>query len=195
MLNKVSFLIGPKGDDYHLIQKVIHELQGGEFNVTDLLSLDQFSGTEKKRLQALFDGDFSLIYAWDSQFVYEDRKWKYSKSAYDHEHAVKKLLVLMNKRSFSPGTIVSTSDLSLIRTLLSEWDGMFVRDWETSRGDKAPRFEITWEALQLISDNMKQRIGEYSTFNFDFVKTFLEAFHDYNSIIIGRIILGTNKPK
>jgi len=42
---------------------------------------------------------------------------------------------------------------------------------------------------------MKQRVGENSSFNFDFVKTFLEAYYDSFDIIFEKIILGTYKPK
>lgn len=106
---------------------------------------------------------------------------------------MKNLLILLNNKKFLLGTTVSTNNLSLIRTLISEWDAMFVREWETSRGDEAPQYEITWEALQFISNNMKQRVGEYTAFNFDFVKTFLEAYYDSFDIIIEKIILETYK--
>jgi hypothetical protein len=193
-----SFLIGAKGDDYHLVQKVIdvsRELYGNEFSVNDLTALGQFTRSEKKHLRRIFDDNYTIIYAWDAQFDYEDGKWKYRKSAYDTENAMRKLLILLNSKKFLPGTTVSTSNLSLIRTLISEWDAMFVREWEMSRGDEAPRYEITWEILQFISDNMQQRLGEYSVFNFDFVKTFLEAYYDSFDLVFEKIIFGTYKPK
>jgi len=56
-------------------------------------------------------------------------------------------------------------------------------------------YEITWEVLQFISNNMKQRVGECSTFNFDFVKTFLEAYYDSFDIVFEKLITGTYKPK
>ena len=195
---KSRFLIGAKGDDYHLVQKVIHvsrELYGNEFSVNDLTALDQFTGSEKNRLRRIFDDNFSIIFAWDAQFDYEDGKWKYGESSYNTEKAMKNLLFLLNNKKFLPGTTVSTSDLSLIRTLISEWDAMFMREWEMSRGDKAPPYEITWEVLQFISNNMKQRVGECSTFNFDFVKTFLEAYYDSFDIVFEKLITGTYKPR
>jgi hypothetical protein len=193
-----SFLIGAKGDDYYLVQKVINvipELYGDEFSVKDLITLDQFTGSEKKRLTNIFDDNFSVIHAWDAQFDHEDGKWRYRESTYDHKKAMKDLLILLNNKKFLLGTTVSTSNLSLIRTLISEWDAMFVREWEMSRGDKAPRYEITWEVLQFISNNMKQRLGEYSALNFDFVKNFLEAYYDSFDIVVEQITMGTYKPK
>ena len=188
--------MGPKGDDYHLVHKVVAVMlksHKNEFSVQDLLSLDLFTGPEKKRLTSMFDTNFSAIEAWDARFDHENGKWKYSESTYDHERITRRLLVLMNKKTFSPGSIVSTKDLSLIRRLIAEWDAMFVKDWELSRGDEAPRFEITWRVLQFISNNMEQRIGEYSIFNFDFAKTFLEAYQDHTGLILEDIILGRNR--
>jgi hypothetical protein len=193
-----SFLIGTKKDDYHLVQKVIdviREFYGNEFSVNDLTALDQFTRSEKKRLKSIFDDNFSIIYAWDAQFDYQDGKWRYRESSYDTEKAMKNLLILLNNKKFSLGATVSTGDLSLIRTLISEWDAMFVREWEMSRGDEAPPYEITWEVLQFISKNMKTRVGEYSAFNFDFVKTFLEAYYDSFDVVFEKIIMGTYKPK
>ncbi|MGV8059210.1 MAG: hypothetical protein AB2L12_14490 [Smithellaceae bacterium] len=186
--SQFSFLIDSQGDDYQLIQKVIatlHELDIYEFNINDLVSSDLFTKPEKERLKKIFHNKLLFLYACNKQFYYEHGKWKYEK----YKYTMKQLLMLLNNRKFKLGATANTTDLTLIKNLLLEWDEMFVREWEMSRYDEAPRFEIDEEILHYISDHMKKQIGECNTFDFNFVKTFTEAYYDYNGIILERIIL------
>lgn len=115
----------------------------------------------------------------------ENGRWKYEK----YKYTIKQLLILLNSRKFKLGATVNTTDLTLIKNLLLEWDEMFVREWEMISYDEAPRFEINEEVLHYISDHMKKRIGECNTFDFNFIMTFTEAYYEYNGIILERIIL------
>jgi hypothetical protein len=190
---RVLFLLGEKGDDYHLVKKVvdvIKKLYGKKCSLEYLLSLDSFSETEKKRLKNIFHQVFSDIYAWEFSFYYHYGIWSYKKSIYDHQAAVKKLLILLNKKEFSVRSIVHTNDLSLIATLLREWNEMYANDWRRLRVDEAPRFEINQEVLHFISNNLKERVGEVTTVDFGFVKAFMEAFSDYNVKNLAKILTG-----
>jgi hypothetical protein len=186
--SQFSFLIEPKGDDYQLIQKVIatlHELNRNEFSIQDLVSLDLFTEPENEQLKKIFHDKLLYLYACNKQFYYENGKWKYEK----YKYTMKQLLMLLNSRKFKLGATVNTTDLTLIKNLLLEWDEMFVREWEMSSYDEPPEFEINEEVLHYISDHMKKRIGECNTFDFNFITAFTEANYDYNGIILERIIL------
>jgi hypothetical protein len=190
---RVSFLLGEKGKDYHLLKKVVDilsALHGADFNLEDLLSRDFFSETEKQYLKNIFHQDISVIYAWEFSFYHQEGNWSYETSIYDHQDTVKKLLLLLNKREFSVASIVRTDDLFLIAALLREWNEMFAKDWKKLRDDDAPQFQVNQEVLEFISDNLKQRVGERSTFNFGFVKAFLEAFYDYQTMLLKKILEG-----
>lgn len=192
---RVLFLLGEKGDDYHLVKKVVDvitKLYGKEFGFEDILSLDSFSETEKKRLKNIFHQGISDIYAWEFSFYHQDGYWSYEASIYDHQDTIKRLLLLLNKREFSVASIVRTDDFPLIATLLHEWNEMYANDWRRLRADDAPQFEINQEVLHFISNNLKERVGEVSTFDFGFVKAFMEAFHDYNLKNLAKVLTGGN---
>ena len=70
---KVSFLLGEKGKDYHLLKKVIDilsALHGADFSLEDLLSHDFFSEIEKQCFKNIFHQDISVIYAWEFNFYH-----------------------------------------------------------------------------------------------------------------------------
>ncbi len=191
--SQFSFLIDSQKDDYQLIQKVIetlHELDINEFNRNDLVSSDIFTKPEKERLKKIFHDKLLFLYACNKQFYYENGKWKYEK----YKYTIKQLLMLLNSRKFKLGANVNTTDLTLIKNILLEWDEMFVREWEMSRDDEAPRSEINEEVLHYISDHMKKRIGECNIFDFNFIIAFTGAYYEYNSLLLEKIILEMDKP-
>jgi hypothetical protein len=131
-----------------------------------------------------------FLYACNKQFYYENGKWKYEK----YKYTIKQLLMLLNSRKFQLGAIVNTTDLALIKNLLLEWDVPFEREWRMSRDDEPPEFEINEEVLHYISDHMKKRVGECNTFDFDFIIAFTEAYYEYSSLLLEKIILEMDKP-
>ena len=102
---------------------------------------------------------------------------------------MKQLLLLLNNRTFKLGATVNTTDLTLIKNLLLEWYEPFEREWKMSRDDEPPKFDINEEVLHYVSDHMKKRIGECSTFDFNFIIAFTEAYYEYSGLLLEKIIL------
>lgn len=105
-----------------------------EFSKKYLISLNLFTDPEKKQLKKIFHDKLLFLYACNKQFYYENGKWKYEK----YKYTIKQLLMLLNSRKFKLGATVNTTDLTLVKNLLLEWDEMFVREWEMSGYGEAP---------------------------------------------------------
>ncbi len=194
---KNLYLLGEKGQDYQLIVKVadiISTLQGKDIQLEDLIAIESFNKAEKKRLRNIFHKNICTIYAWNFMFRYEDGIVSQRDSTHDYQHDVKSLIILLNEKEFSVGVTVSTSDLNLIKILLQKWNQSFEDEWRQDRGDEPPPFYINKDVLYFISNDLKQRLGEYSTFDFNFVKEFRGAFSDYMDMSMEMLIKGLTPP-
>lgn len=194
---KHSFLLGEKKQDYHLVKKVVDitfKLYGKDFMLKDVLAANTFTIAEKRRLKNIFHKTLSDLCAWNFTFKCQDGIWSLEESMHDYHHDIKSLLLLLNGKAFSRGATVNTGDLLLIRTLLHKWNEQYHNEWREDRGYEPPPFYLNIDVLYFFSNNLKQRLGKHSIFDFNFVAEFRGAYSDYMSMCIVRIISGLKTP-
>jgi len=191
--NRVSIIIGDRNQHHHVLEKavrIIKEKFSGEFIVDNLISLDSFS-TEEKEYLNMFSNNITGVNAWEHSFYLEKGTWKYEESDYDYKKAIRDILMLLNTSKTSIGEIVYTEDYRLIENIWHCWLNLL--DYET----RWLLYEVNYfderEFIEFICHNLKSRIGDSCIFNFEFLKTFMEAKRDYHAKKIYDAILRTEK--
>ncbi len=188
--DRVSIIIGDKKSHYSLIDKavrIIKDTYNGEFNVYDLTSLDSFSVEEKAYLKKIFSHKFTSVDAWEHCFYFQEGVWKYEESDYNHEKAIRDILILLNTSTTSIGEKVYTNDYRLIESLIRGDNQLWDDDVEGVHIENRI-YEVDFDQIEFISRNLKSRVGDYCEFSFEFVKTFKESFRDYCTKRIHEII-------
>jgi hypothetical protein len=178
--NRVS-IIGDRESHYVLLDKavrIIKDTYNGTFTIDDLACLDSFSSKEKGLLKNIFSSDITRVHAWGHSFYLDRGIWKYEESSYNYEGTMKKILLLLNNGATSIGETVHTDDYRLIENLCRGSDNLWDDEMEgVQGGDRV--YEVNYEQIEFISHNLKTRVGASSEFNFEFVKSFMEAESDY----------------
>ena len=187
--DRVSIIIGDRNPHHTVLEKAVDIIQDryhGRFTVNDLTSLDSFSSEEKRYLKDIFSKSITRVEAREHSFYLEKGTWKYEKSSYDYEKTFRDILILLNTSAISIGEIVYTNEYRLIERIYHSWFNL--QDDETQW-----LYEINFDErdfILFISHNLKSRIGDSCIFNFEFLKTFMEAKYDYNTKKLIDIVCG-----
>jgi hypothetical protein len=179
--NKVSIILDDKNIHYALICKVINIVKNKynkKFNTDDLISIDEFSVKEKEYLRKIFLPHVSGLYAWEHNFYFHENLWHYDESdQYDYQETIRQIMRLLNNGKIAIGEKIHTTDYELIRNIYYDWFSLLESEAQRLY---AMNFNER-EFIIFISHNLKSRLGETCIFNFEFLKTFMEAKKDYHA--------------
>lgn len=191
--DKVSLIFDDKNLYYGLLSKVINIVKdkyNNKFNLDDLISLDEFSIGEKKYLRKIFSPNITGVYAWEHNFYFWENTWHYDESdQYDYQESIRQIMLLLNKSKIAIGEEIKTTDYQFIKDIFVNWFSLL--DSETQR-----LYEINFnekEFVIFISHNLRNRIGKACIYNFEFLKTFMEAKKDYHAKNVIDAIFGVKK--
>ncbi|HPM09141.1 MAG TPA: hypothetical protein PK941_01680 [Paludibacter sp.] len=179
-MEKTSILLDDKNMHYALIGEVIRIVKdkyNNKFRVSDITSLEEFTIAEKQCLKEIFSPDITGLYAWEHHFFFIGNMWHYDESdQYDYRKTIRHVLLLLNKGKIPIGQIIKTNDYQFVKSIYYDWFNLL--DCESQR-----LYEINFserDFLLFISQNLKNRLGETSIYNFEFLKAFMEAKEDYH---------------
>jgi len=192
--DRVSIIIGDRNPHHNVLEKAVRIIKDKfncEFTVNDLISLDSFLPEEKEYLRNMFSNNITGVYAWEHSFYLEKGTWKYEESDYDYKEAIRNILILLNTSKTSIGEIVYTDDYRLIENIWHGWLNLL--DYETRWLLYEENYFDEREFIEFVCHNLKSRIGASNIFNFEFLKTFMEAKSDYHYQKVLDAILGTEK--
>ncbi len=180
LMEKTSILLDDKNMHYALIGEVIRIVKdkyNNKFRVSDITSLEEFTIAEKQCLKEIFSPDITGLYAWEHHFFFIGNMWHYDESdQYDYRKTIRHVLLLLNKGKIPIGQIIKTNDYQFVKSIYYDWFNLL--DCESQR-----LYEINFserDFLLFISQNLKNRLGETSIYNFEFLKAFMEAKEDYH---------------
>ena len=190
--DRVSIILGDKKPYYSLLNKVVRIIQDtyhGEFTVYDLISLDAFSTEEKRYLRKMFSPNITGLHAWEHSFYLQEGVWKYEQEDEgDYRRTMEIILLLLNTSTTSIGEKVHTGDYRLIENLWRTWNNWWDDEVEGIRV-KNRLYEVEFDVIEFLSNNLKTRVGDSCEFNFEFVKAFMEAKSDYHTKRLHEIIM------
>jgi hypothetical protein len=179
-MEKISILLDDKNMHYSLISKVIRIVKdkyNNKFRISDITSLEEFTITEKQYLNKIFSPDITGLYAWEHHFFFIRNIWHYDESnQYDYRKTIRYILLLLNKGIIPMGETVKTNDYRFVKSIYYDWFNLL--DCESQRLYKINFSERDF--ILFISQNLKNRLGDMSIYNFEFLKTFMEAKEDYH---------------
>lgn len=180
IMEKTSILLDDKNTHYALISKVIRTVKdkyNNKFRVSDITSLQEFTITEKQYLKEIFSSDITGLYAWEHHFYFIGNMWHYDESnQYDYRKTIRHILLLLNKGNIPMGETVKTNDYRFVKSIYYDWFNLLDRESQSL-------YEINFserDFILFISQNLKNRLGDMSIYNFEFLKTFMEAKEDYH---------------
>jgi len=179
---KASIILEDKNIYYQLICKAINVVTHrykNKFNIEDLTSLNEFTFKEKQYLRKIFSDDINELYIWEHSFCFENNLWKYDESQkYDYRRTIKDIVLLLNTSATSIGDKFNTDDYQLIKNLWQGWLNLL--EYETRLVLYEYHYFDEKEFIEFVSHNLKSRFGDSCIFNFEFLKAFMEAKHDYH---------------
>lgn len=94
--------------------------------------------------------------------------------------------MLLNTNKTAIGEIVYTNDYGFIENLWHDWLNLL--DYETRWVLYEYHYFDEKEFIEFVCHNLKSRIGDSCIFNFEFLKTFMEAKKDYHAYCIHQIL-------
>lgn len=190
LMEKTSILLDDKNMHYALISKVIRTVKdkyNNKFRVSDITSLEEFTIAEKRYLKEIFSPNITGLYAWEHHFFFIENMWHYAESdQYDYKKTIRHILLLLNNGKIPVGETVQTNDYRFVKSIYYDWFNLL--DRESQR-----LYEINFserDFLLFISQNLKNRLGDMSIYNFEFLKTFMEAKEDYHVKKLLEAIMG-----
>jgi hypothetical protein len=188
--DKVSIILDDKNIHYGLINRAINIIKdkyNNKFNVGDLTSLNEFTTNEKKYLRKMFSPDITELYIWEHRFYFEENIWNYDESDQnDYRRTIRDILLLLNTGKNSIGETVNTSDYRLIENIYHSW-------FNSLDYDERWLYKINLnerEFIEFILYDFKSRVGDFCIYNFEFLKTFMEAKKDYHAKKLLDALLG-----
>ena len=190
IMDKTSIILVDKNTHYPLISTVIRMVKdqyNNKFRVSDINSLEEFTITEKQYLKKIFSPDITGLYAWEHHFYFIGNMWHYDESdQYDYRKTIRYILLLLNKGKMPIGETIKTNDYRFIKSIYCDWFNLL--DCESRR-----LYEIDFnerDFILFISQNLENRLGDMSIYNFEFLKTFMEAKEDYHAKKLLEAIMG-----
>lgn len=189
-MDKTSIILDDKNTHYALISEVIRIVKdkyNNKFRVSDITSLEEFTIAEKQSLNNIFSPDITGLYAWEHHFFFIGNMWHYDESnQYDYRKTIRHILLLLNKGKIPIGETVKTNDYRFVKSIYYDWINLLDR--------KSQRlYTINFserDFILFISQNLKNRLGDLSIYNFEFLKTFMEAKQDYHVKKLLEAIMG-----
>lgn len=157
---------------------IIKNLYGDEFHINDLASLNSFSPKEKETLQQIFSPNITIIHAWQHNFYFEGDFWRYEEATYNYEETMSHIFLLLNTNKTSIGKIVCPNDYQFIESIYRGWLNLL--DDETRSLLYEEIYFDERDFILFVSHDLKTRLGDSCFFNFEFLKTFMEAKSDYH---------------
>lgn len=192
IMDKNSIILDEKNAHYALISKVIRIVKdkyNNKFRVSDITSLEGFTITEKQYFKKIFSPDITCLYAWEHQFYFIGNMWHYDESdQYDYRQTIRYILLLLNKGKIPIGETIKTNDYQFVKSIYYDWFNLL--DCELQWLYKINFSERDF--ILFISQNLKNRLGETSIYNFEFLKTFMEAKQDYHAKKLLEAIMGVD---
>ena len=156
------------------------------FIFRELFKLSSLTLCDKRVLKGLFGGRYSTVLTPGFDFEYQNEKWMVEEIDTQrgfHQFVTKMLDLAVRSREYVPGSPVSTDDFRLIEFLVRKQNEVYRKDF----GDPEEEgFPITQESLDFISRSLRDRYGESTIFDYQFVKAFLDSLHDFEAILIKR---------
>ena len=190
IMDKTSIILVDKNTHYPLISTVIRMVKdqyNNKFRVSDINSLEEFTITEKQYLKTIFSPDITGLYAWEHHFYFIGNMWHYDESdQYDYRKTIRYILLLLNKGKIPMGETIKTNDYRFVKSIYYDWFNLL--DCELQWLYKINFSERDF--ILFISQNLKNRLGETSIYNFEFLKTFMEAKQDYHAKKLLDAIMG-----
>jgi hypothetical protein len=192
IMDKTSIILDDKNSHYALIGKVISIVKdkyNNKFRVSDITSLEEFTTKEKKYQRKIFSPHIKGLYIWEYSFYFDENEnvWKYDESDYyDYRKTIREIFLLLNTSTPLIGEIVNTNDYGFIDNIYRDWFNLL--DYETQQ-----LYQINFderEFIVFISHNIRSRMGDSCIYNFEFLKTFMEAKSDYHAKKILDAIFG-----
>ena len=190
IMEKNSIILDEKNAHYALISKVIRIVKdkyNSKFMVSDITSLEEFTITEKQYFKKIFSPDITGLYAWEHHFYFIGNMWHYDESNhYDYRQTIRYIMLLLNKGKIPIGKTIKTNDYPFVKSIYYDWFNLL--DCELQWLYKINFSERDF--ILFISQNLKNRLGETSIYNFEFLKTFMEAKQDYHAKKLLDAIMG-----
>jgi len=190
IMDKTSIILDDKNAHYALINKVIGIVKyqyNNKFRVSDLTSLEELTITEKQYLKKIFSPDITGLYVWEHHFYFIENMWHYDESnQYDYRKTIRYIVLLLNKGKIPIGETIKTNDYRFIKSIYYDWFNLLYCE---SRW----LYEINFnerDFILFISQNLKNRFGDMCIYNFEFLKTFMEAKQDYHAKKVLEAIMG-----
>ena len=190
IMDKTSIILDDKNAHYALISKVIRivkDKHNNKFRVSYITSLEEFTITEKQYLKTIFSPDITGLYAWEHHFYFIGNMWHYDESdQYDYRKTIRYILLLLNKGKIPMGETIKTNDYRFVKSIYYDWFNLL--DCESRR-----LYEIDFnerDFILFISQNLENRLGDMSIYNFEFLKNFMEAKQDYHAKKLIAAIMG-----
>jgi len=190
IMDKTSIILDDKNMHYALISKVIRIVKyqyNSKFMVIDITSLEDFTITEKQYLKKIFSPDITGLYVWKHHFYFIENMWHYDESnQYDYRKTIRYIVLLLNKGKIPIGETIKTNDYRFIKSIYYDWFNLLdCESWWL--------YEINFnerDFILFISQNLKNRFGDMCIYNFEFLKTFMEAKQDYHAKKVLEAIMG-----
>ena len=190
IMEKNSIILDEKNAHYALISKVIRIVKdkyNNKFRVSDITSREEFTITEKQNVKEIFSPDITGLYAWEHHFYFIGNMWHYDESNhYDYRQTIRYIMLLLNKGKIPIGKTIKTNDYPFVKSIYYDWFNLL--DCELQWLYKINFSERDF--ILFISQNLKNRLGETSIYNFEFLKTFMEAKQDYHAKKLLDAIMG-----
>ena len=190
IMDKTSIILIDKNTHYALISKVIRMVKdryNNKFRVSGLTSHEEFTAHEKKLLRTIFSPDITGLYAWEHHFYFIGDMWHYDASdQYNYRQTIRHILLLLNKGKTPIGETIETNDYRFIVSIYYDWLNLL--DCESRRLHKIDFNERDF--ILFISQNLQNRLGDTCIYNFEFLKTFMEAKQDYHAKKLLEAIMG-----
>ncbi len=193
-MDRCSIIIEDKNIHHALIDKtikIIKEKYDCRFSVDQLNSFLSFSGEEKEYLKRLFSSDVNELIIWDEHHFYRaENVWEYSNPSYfDYSRTMRIIMRLPYKSKINLGTMVYTNDYHLLSNLWHAWETL-CEDQPDDIYWKNRTYETNYAVVEFISHSLRHRVGESCRFDFEFIRAFVEARHDYFNKKIKNAIFG-----
>jgi hypothetical protein len=190
IMEKNSILLDDKNMHYALIGKVIRIVKdkyNNKFRFSDITSLEEFTITEKQCLKKIFSSDITGLYAWEHHFFFIGNMWHYDESdQYDYRKTIRHILLLLNQGKIPIGETVKTNDYQFVKSIYYDWFNLL--DCESQQLYKINFSERDF--ILFVSQNLINRLGDMSIYNFEFLKAFMEAKEDYHVKKLRDAIMG-----
>jgi hypothetical protein len=156
------------------------------FTLKELLILPSVSWDEKKKIKAMFGGEYSEIITPEYNFKYRDGKWWVEQIDIKqgvHQFVTKVLNHAVKEGKYPINSRVSTKDSDFLKFLMMQRNDVYKKEMEEF---DIEGFAIDQELLEFISHGLNTRLGDTADFNYGFVVAFIESLSDYEKILIRR---------